>query len=270
MNTRISLSMLAITIYGVCSDVSTVGATQPVNAEKILDKIAASRINFPGSVMIQNGFTAIGDSAFENREEGLSSLRIPKSVTTIGSNAFKNCSYLKDVQIDSTVFIGKEAFANCGMLNNIYALSAVSIGDYAFIYDQQLENVHLSKVKSIGVSAFAYCSNMSISFHELKDLKSIEAYAFWGTKLGEEIILPAGIESIGAGAFKENNVKRVILDENTNNNISIAPDAFDKGVVMVVHDKKLADTLEKKGFTVELKSGNATAEPKSVGATIAE
>lgn len=264
MNTKISLSTFAIMIYGVCCDVSTVGATQSVNAEKILDKTAASRMNFPGSFVIPNGFTGIGNSAFENREEGLSSVRIPQSVTTIGSNAFKNCIYLKDVRIDGTVFIGKEAFANCVILNNIYAPGVVSIGDSAFIYNQQLKNVRLSKVKSIGVSAFAYCSNMSISLHELNDLKSIEAYAFWGTKLGEEIKLPAGIESIGAGAFKGNNVKRVILDENTNNNISIAPDAFDKGVVMVVHDEKLADTLEKKGFMVELKSGKATAELKSV------
>ncbi|MEB3428167.1 leucine-rich repeat domain-containing protein, partial [Flavobacterium psychrophilum] len=71
------------------------------------------------SVTIPNSVTTIGDEAFADCS-GLTSVTIPNSVTTIGDGSFARCSGLTSVTIPNSVTsIGDYAFNSCPSLTTI-------------------------------------------------------------------------------------------------------------------------------------------------------
>ncbi len=109
----------------------------------------------------------IGDSAFDGCLD-LSLITIPDSVTTIGSHAFFNCNSLPSITIPSSVTtIGSFVFYGCGALSSITIPSNVTeIGDSAFFGCESLSSVTIpSSVAEIGDSAFRYCDSLtSVTF----------------------------------------------------------------------------------------------------------
>ena len=98
--------------------------------------------SYTGSVSIPNtvtydsktySVTSIGNDAFSNCS-GLTSITIGSSVTSIGSSVFSRCTGLTNVTIPNSVTsIGSSAFYNCTNLTSITIPSSVtSINDYAF------------------------------------------------------------------------------------------------------------------------------------------
>ncbi len=87
------------------------------------------------SVVIENGITSIGNSAFESFAN-LTSVSIPDSVKSIGNQAFYRCTGLKSITIpDSVTNIGEYAFEHCTSLTSITIPDRVTnIGEDAF-YD---------------------------------------------------------------------------------------------------------------------------------------
>ena len=77
--------------------------------------------------------TSIGDDAFYNCS-GLTSITIPECVTSIGSYAFSGCSSLTSITIPNSVTsISRYAFSGCSGLTSINIPNSVtSIGYYAF------------------------------------------------------------------------------------------------------------------------------------------
>ena len=114
-------------------------------------------------VVIPNGVTSIGSSAFENCRN-LESITIPDSVTNIGEGAFSNCRSLEDITIpDSVTSIGNAAFKCCSGLTSITIPDSVtSIGYLAFYDCRSLTSITIpDSVTSIGESAFSCCSGLT-------------------------------------------------------------------------------------------------------------
>lgn len=93
-------------------------------------------VNIPVSIEYKgNQYTvnSIYATAFKDCNN-LTSVKIPNSVTVIGSNAFENCSNLASIDIPSSVtIIGSNAFQGCSSLISVEIPNSVTaIGGYAF------------------------------------------------------------------------------------------------------------------------------------------
>ena len=135
----------------------TISGTGAMKAYDSDDSPAIQKKDSVKTVVIEDGVTSIGDSAFFRCSQ-LASIEIPSSVTSIGDAAFSYCSKLASINIPSSVTsIGVSAFQNCRKLASIEIPSSVtSIGISAFSHCNGLTSVNIpSSVTSIGVSAFS-------------------------------------------------------------------------------------------------------------------
>jgi hypothetical protein len=165
-----------------------------------------SRYTGSGGVVVipstTNGLavTSIGTNAFQNCTS-LTSVTIPNSVTSIGNEAFFDCGSLTSVTIGTNVTsIGDFAFGNCTSLASVTIPNSVTnIGAYAF-GDCGLTSVTIpNSVTSIGEEAFGICSsltNVTIS----TSVTNIGAYAFEFCGLAR-VTIPNSVTNIGAYAF---------------------------------------------------------------------
>ena len=109
------------------------------------------------------GLTFIGERAFYNCE-GLTSVIIPNSVTTLNQYAFAFCYYLTSVGLpNSLTTIGNYAFESCFRLNSIIIPNTVmTIGNWAFYDCSGLVSLEIpASVTSIGNYAFCYCTGLA-------------------------------------------------------------------------------------------------------------
>ena len=127
------------------------------------------------SVMIPDGVTIVGDSAFE-RNTSLTAVVLPDSVVTIEDSAFQNCTGLTELQLPTGITsIGANAFRSCTGLTEIVVPDSVeTIGDDAFYDCSSLASLRLSQgLKTLGTNVFLRCNSLT------------------------EIEIPAGVENVG-------------------------------------------------------------------------
>ena len=130
------------------------------------------------SVVINDGVTSIGSEAFKNCTN-LTSITIPDGVTSIGDYAFYGCDSLISATIgDSVMSIGKYAFCNCTGLTDITIPNNVTSIDWgAFSGCTSLTSITIpDSVTSIGNSAFYYCTKLTeIDFSACTDIPTLES-----------------------------------------------------------------------------------------------
>ena len=150
------------------------------------------------SVIISDGVTSIGESAFDGCSS-LTSITIPNSVTSIGEGAFFGCSGLTSPVYNAHVFafmptsysgaytipdgiesIVGGAFAYCSGLTSVTIPNSVtSIGDNAFYYCPNLTSITIpNSVTSIGIHAFNNCKSLTSVINYATQPQAIETSVF--------------------------------------------------------------------------------------------
>lgn len=151
---------------------------------------------------IANRLTAIGQGAFAGAQ-GLSSITLPESVQSIGSEAFRNCSALTTIVIpDKVTAIPAYAFSGCSALESVSMPEGItSIGDGAFQNCYALGVVTLpAKLTSINQGTFYGCSKLT-EIEIPSGVVNIGSTAFAYCAGLVKITIPATVTSIGSNAF---------------------------------------------------------------------
>lgn len=140
-------------------------------------------IRYPNSKTIDNyvisqGTTMIDWNAFEGNN--IKSVTFPTTMSSIGANAFMNCTSLEIVTIpDNITYLEYSAFNNCTNLVNVDMGNGVTeIEMYVFAGCSKLENVKIS-------------SNLSI----------LESGTFNSCTSLKEVVIPEGVQAINGWAF---------------------------------------------------------------------
>lgn len=148
--------------------------------------------------------TSIGSQAFSDCSS-LTSINIPESVTSIGKNAFSGCSSLTSINIPNGVTsIGWEAFRDCSSLTSIVLPEGVTLIDvYAFSGCSSLASVNIPNgVTRINRDAFNGCSSLT-SIVLPNSVTKIGERAFSGCRSLTSLSINDGVMSIGQNAFAE-------------------------------------------------------------------
>lgn len=148
----------------------------------VSNNVITSHDNCAGSVVIPNGVTEIGNSAFYGTNQ-ITRLTIPNTVETIGASAFSSVSSLIELNIGNGVrVIGDNAFSGSSSLRSLIIPEGVRfIGAFAFEEDFRLETLVIpSTVESIGSGAF-------------DGTTALTSFKYCGTRLSRQDFVDAGL-----------------------------------------------------------------------------
>ena len=139
---------------------------------------------------------------------------IPSSVTTIGDEAFSDCSALTSVSMPEVTTIGREAFSFCSALTSVEMPTVTAIGEYAFGGCSALAYIHLpASCTSVFSNPFIACKSLrEITVDENNpDYTSVDGVLY--DKNVETLLacpgsksfidIPSSVTTIGEDAFGE-------------------------------------------------------------------
>ncbi len=183
-------------------------------------------IEIPAEV---NGLPVVAiDQYALSGNQGLTGIKIPESVKTVGSESFALCPALDSVVLPSQVTeIAPGVFAGAGVRKVVVPDGVKKISHFAFLKNTQLDSVKInpatSQITVIEPSAFNGCSAL-VSCPLPEGIQEVGAYAFDGcSKLAKtsipqaatvinpyqyrncssltELTIPATVDEIGQNAF---------------------------------------------------------------------
>jgi hypothetical protein len=153
--------------------------------------------------VIDNSVTSIGDNAFQGST--ITSLTIPRTVTSIGFAAFASTQSLQTVTMaDSVRTLGQYVFDFSSLTSIRLSRSLTSIPNFAFYRAEQLLNLDIPNgVTTIGQFAVTYATKL-ISINLPNSITSIDSTSFIQNPALQQINIPNKLTSIPSSAFSGN------------------------------------------------------------------
>lgn len=170
------------------------------NAQNV-EKIGASAFDnciALTSCVLSEQTKEIGDGAFDNCVT-IEEVELPAKTEMVGASAFNNCINIKKITIKRnpadtvSLSVGSDAFNNCFRLNGVY------IDDFDKWCGYTFENALSNPLYQAG--KLLLNNEEVIDLIVSQNVKKIGAYAFVNARFNKAT-LPAGLEKIGASAFK--------------------------------------------------------------------
>ncbi len=142
-------------------------------------------------------FMPYNTQSFE--DSGITSIRIPKTITIIEPYTFRNCRNLTTVIFDGDVTsIGDGAFYGAGLTSFTFPNTVTSVGGMVLSECNNLVTVtfHCKEIKD-WVSFNKFIKEVIIG----NEVESIGGGAFWGCSGLTSVTIPENVTSIGEAAF---------------------------------------------------------------------
>ena len=151
------------------------------------------------AVKLLGSVTSIGSNAF--RESGLKTISMPQTIKTIGEGAFYGCNHLYAITLpEGLISIENKVFRECCISSVTIPKSVTIIGEEAFYGCNELQYVTIGKgVRTIGDRAFLNCNRIT-AIDVPDSVVSIGALAFGCISLSS-ITIPHSVSTIGERAF---------------------------------------------------------------------
>jgi hypothetical protein len=165
------------------------------------------------------------ETTYQIYSNELTSITIPKSVTSIGNYAFNHCENLTTVTIyQGVVTIGDYAFQSTGLKTLTIPNSVTKIGSGAFTFCQNLTSVNIIDGGTVSIQSSAFANSGLTSITIPKSVTSISSGAFYGcARLTSVTIEDEGALIIYGNAFKNTGLTSIIIP---NSVTSISSGAF--------------------------------------------
>ena len=164
-----------------------------------------------GTITLPEGLEEIGYRAFcANR---IFSCKLPSTVTTLGTNAFQNNTYLQDFTFNSnTTSVPSYFLESCTSLKTVSGLENVTIfNSSCFSGCTALTSIGTTKPKTIYDYAFNNCKNLQA--FDFSEITTTNTYSFYNCDLFNEIDLPK-ISSLGQYCFYDcDGITKVTLSD---------------------------------------------------------
>lgn len=189
-------------------------------------------------VIIEDGIKHIGVGAFENFFN-LEKVVLPSSVNIIDEGAFRNCSSLKEINLENVAEIEREAFLNCSSIESIVLSEKLcSLSSKAFGDCTSLKYITLNNPETLFYSSFEGCTAIQevtakygIRYTQINEFKGSPFYEkqteyFEGiTYYGNEIVdmnpeykgvchIKEGVKAVSQGDFEQNTgITEIVLPD---------------------------------------------------------
>lgn len=189
-----------------------------------------------GSVSFSPRLNKIGKSAFENCTSLTGTLTLPETLTYIGSDAFRNCSFTGELHLPNSLeYIGGNAFFDAGFFvgglripDKITELRGWTFGSLNSKNPFRNGTLNLNNVTKYGIYDFCNCAFIGelIIPEGTVEIPDYFFQNYHGCANLTHIVLPNSLRRIGVGAFvgQRKICKNIVFPEGF---ILIGDDAFE-------------------------------------------